>query len=485
MKACSFLIRCSLWCFVSAISTAPIFAVDGVTVDLGSTVASFDADITPDGNFIVFVSSEQLDPVKDMDANQDIYLYDVQAKTVELVSLTNSGNKLTGFANQPSISNDGRYVCFRTNASDLGPTDSNGKLDVYVRDRELETTSLVSVSTGNVQADENCSDGVISGNGKFVAFRSVSALLVGMDMNSAEDVFVRDLDGGTTERVSISTGSVEAEFDCENPAISFDGRYVAFDSSSTNLVGGDSNMKFDVFLRDRDMNTTVLVSVDSDENQGNNDSADPSISDDGNFVAFTSSSSDLSEEQDDNVVSDIFVRDVAGGTTERVSVSSSGVQADGGSAQPDISANGRYVAFESASTTLVSGFADGTITDVYLHDTLSGRTRAISRTPAGGQSADMGAESTAAAASDIGFTAFESSATDLVANDTNGAGDIFLNRDISIEAALQKALLKARLIKKSKKVKKALKRAKRAKKKTKVKKLRKKFKKLKKQIAAL
>ena len=97
----------------------------------------------------------------------------------------------------------------------------------------------------------------------------------------------------------------------------------------------------------------------------------------------------------------------------------------------------------------------------------------------------MGAESTAAAASDIGFTAFESSATDLVANDTNGAGDIFLNRDISIEAALQKALLKARLIKKSKKVKKALKRAKRAKKKTKVKKLRKKFKKLKKQIAAL
>lgn len=474
---------CSVFASVSLLCSS--YAVDGITVDLDADALSFDADITPDGKFIVFVTSEPFDAVKDTDLNQDVYLYDTQKKTVELVSLANSGDKLTGFANQPSISNDGRYVCFRTNATDLGPTDTNGKLDIYVRDRELETSTLVSISTGNVQSDENCSDGIISGNGKFVAFRSASNLLVSMDMNSAEDVFVRDIDGGTTERVSISTGSVEAEFNCENPSISYDGSYVAFDSSSTNLVTGDSNMKFDVFLRDRTMNTTELVSVDSDENQGANDSTEPSISDDGNLVAFTSSAFDLSEGSDNNGVSDIFVRDRADGTTKRVSDSSIGVQADGGCSNPSISANGRYVAFESASTTLVSGFTDGTVRDVYLRDLISGKTRAISKTSAGGQSGDMSAESIAPATADTGSVAFESDATDLVPDDANGVGDIFLNRDISIEKAAQAALLKAQLIKKSKKLKKAIKKAKQSGKITKVKKLKKKLKKLKKQIAAL
>jgi hypothetical protein len=304
--------------------------------------------------------------------------------TTELVSVSTAGVQgTTDHAGLASVSSDGRYVAFQTaNALALG--DTNGDEDVYVRDREAGTTTQVSLrSTGG---QHNGTDLLlrpeISGDGRFIAFDSGATNLVASDTNSRADVFVRDRVGGTTERVSVSSSEVAADNTAVAAAISDDGRYVAFSSTATNLVSDDDNEQSDVFVRDRTAGTTVRASLTDADGQADGFSRNADISSDGRYVAFDSTSTDLVADDENDEERDVFVRDLVAGTTTLVSVSSAGDAGNGESEQPSISPDGRYVAFESDADTLVA--ADGNETrDVFLHDLVTGDTVRVSETTAG------------------------------------------------------------------------------------------------------
>jgi Tol biopolymer transport system component len=271
-----------------------------------------------------------------------------------------------------------------------------------------------------------------------VAFESAASNLVGRDTNRKVDVFVRDLATGKTSRVSVSSRGAQAACKgwCEStqPSLSTDGRYVAFESSATNLVRGDTNKLADVFVRDRRTGRTERVSVTSKGKQAgadrtNNGSNAPSISGDGRYVAFHSADSNLVP-GDTNRTFDIFVHDRKTGRTTRVSVSSAGRQANGENVgAPSFSADGRYVAFNSLATNLVPGDTkDNDILDVFVRDLRAGTTTIASLGSAGQHGGDSSAVSGIAFSSDDRMLAFSSFAPNFVDGDTNGTADAFLRQ---------------------------------------------------------
>jgi hypothetical protein len=201
-----------------------------------------------------------------------------------------------------------------------------------------------------------------------VAFTSTALNLVPGDTNFAWDVFVHDLQTGATTRVSVDSSGAEGDGLSMIPSISSDGRYVAFTSLATNLVPGDTNAAYDVFVHDRQTGATTRVSVDSAGVQGDGDSgwADLSLSADGRFVAFESLAANLVP-GDTNGVKDVFLHDLQTGATTRLSVDSNAGQGDAESRACSISASGRYVAFQSEATNLVPGDANA-LRDVFLRD---------------------------------------------------------------------------------------------------------------------
>ena len=222
--------------------------------------------------------------------------------------------------------------------------------DVFVRDRQARTTERVSISSAEVQGNGGSAAPSISAGGRYVAFGSIASDLVTNDTNNTDDVFVRDRHAGTTERVSISSAERQATGYSYSGSISADGRFVAFDSTADDLVAADINRQRDIFLRDRQQGTTSRVSVTSTEDEGENHSFSPSISADGRYVAFVSYASDLVADDTDRI--DVFLRDRQLGTTSRLSLSSAGGQANGDSLHPSISSDGRYVAFASQASDL-------------------------------------------------------------------------------------------------------------------------------------
>src|SRR5205823_5466864 len=207
-----------------------------------------------------------------------------------------AGAEANGTSFAPAISADGRFVAFPSEATNLVPGDTNGVTDVFVRDRRTGTTERVSVSSAGAEANGTSFTPAISADGRFVAFSSDATNLVGRDTNGAVDVFVNDRMTGMTERVSVdSTGAQANAASIEQfcPALSGDGRFVAFESDATNLVPGDTNGVADVFVHDRLTATTERVSVDSAGAQANDKSDFPAISADGSVVAFVSTASNL------------------------------------------------------------------------------------------------------------------------------------------------------------------------------------------------
>jgi Tol biopolymer transport system component len=233
----------------------------------------------------------------------------------------------------------------------------------------------------------------------------------------------------TTQRVSVSSAGVQGNGDSFDASVSAGGRYVAFSSAADNLVPGDTNTFQDVFVRDRVSGTTTRVSVSSGGAQANGASSDAVISADGNVVAFVSEASNLVP-GDTNGGADIFVRDLAAGTTERVSVSSRGAQQDcrsvfdGCSEQVAISADGRFVAFSSPVSNLVPGDTNNAM-DIFVRDRLLGRTGRVSVPNGRGGQANLGSFDPSISA-DGRFVAFDSPASNLVAGDTNKVGDVFV-----------------------------------------------------------
>jgi len=244
----------------------------------------------------------------------------VGAQTTSRVSVSSGGTQSNDDSIEPSISADGRLIAFESLASNLVPGDTNNVRDIFVRDRQSGVTSRVSVGACGVQADAASEWASISSDGRHVAFESFASNLVPGDTNNTYDVFVRDLATGVTERVSVSSSGAQADGGSFEPSISSDGRFVAFSSVATNLVTGDTNNVRDIFVRDRVAGTTTRVNVATGGAQALGlISTTPAISGDGRRVAFVSFASNLVH-GDTNNTGDIFLRDRAAGTTTRVSV---------------------------------------------------------------------------------------------------------------------------------------------------------------------
>ena len=213
------------------------------------------------------------------------------------------GNGSNGTTLVTSISADGRFVTFNSTASNLVAGDSNAVGDVFVHDRQSGATTRVSVDSAGNQANGVSTRPAISADGRFLAFESAASNLVDGDTNGVADVFVHDLQTGTTTRVSLTNTGEQANGQSfgstagPDLALSADGRFIAFQSRATNLVAGDTNNQLDVFVRDRTALTTTRVSVSSGGAQSGPPipviDASPAISADGRFVAFTSGASNL------------------------------------------------------------------------------------------------------------------------------------------------------------------------------------------------
>lgn len=339
------------------------------------------------------------------------------------VSVDSQGSQAGAASRGPSTSGDGRFVAFYGWAANLVPGDTNGAQDVFVHDRATGATSRVSVASSGLQGNGSSTRCAISADGRFVAFESDASNLVAGDSNGEGDVFVHDRETGMTTRVSRSWSGGQGNESSWYPSISADGRHVAFSSNATNLVPGDTNASTDAFVHDRQSGTTTRVSVSSSGVQGDMYTLGPVISGDGRMVAFSSFASDLVE-GDTNWAHDVFVHDTQTGATTRVSVDSSGGQVHGDSYCNSLSHDGRYVAFESPSKTLVPGDT-GNHRDVFVHDQQSGATERVSVDSSGGEG--NGDSEYGSISADGRFVAFSSYATNLASMDFNFASDVFVH----------------------------------------------------------
>ncbi|TDB70388.1 hypothetical protein E1182_27440 [Micromonospora sp. KC721] len=348
------------------------------------------------------------------------------------VSVDSKGGQATEYRSEPfAASADGRYVAFTSASPNLMPDDTNNTWDVLVRDRRTGTTSRVSQSTVGVVGDSSSYGQSLSPDGRYVSFTSDATNLVPGDTNGDSDGFVHDRRTGSTSRVTLTNGGTEADARSYAPAISADARFVAFVSEATNVVPGDTNGVADIFLRDRQAGTTVRVS-------GTNADAPsdaPAISANGRYVTFTSEAALVPG--DTNGVADVFIRDMRTGSLRRVNVSTSGAQANALTVSPTMSADGRFVAFTSEATNLVSGDTNG-VADVFLRDLRAGTTVRASLTADGGQ-ATGGSSYGPMMSADGRYVVFSSDVTDLVSGDTNGVADVFL-RDLGAGTTVRASL---------------------------------------------
>ena len=379
--------------------------------------------ISADGRFVVFSSNASNLVPGDANGLHDIFVHDRITGHTTRVSVASGGAEANDWSCDPSISADGRFVAFVSLAGNLADGDTNGKHDVFVHDRQAGQTARVSVADDGAQGDDNSYGPSVSGDGRFVAFHSEAGNLLPDDTNGATDVFVHDRQTGYTSRVSVASDGAQGNGWSSDPSISSDGRFVAFTSSAGNLADGDTNGSDDVFVHDRHTGQTARVSVASDGAQGNNDSYWACVSADGRFVAFASSAGNLVE-GDTNGAADVFVHDRQAGHTTRVSVASDGTQGNDGSYCPSISADGRFMAFDSYADNLVDGDTNGGW-DVFLHDRQTGLTARVSVASDGGEG-NAGSYGPCISA-DGRLIAFVSAAGNLVAGDTNGRTDVFVH----------------------------------------------------------
>ena len=395
-----------------------------------------DRYISADGRFVAFRSESSNLAPGDTNGQPDVFLRDMLTGTTERVSVSTAGVQGDGASALPSISGDGRYVAFESDATNLVAGDTNGWTDVFVRDRIAGTTELVSLSSAGAQANCQSSRPSINADGRFVAFTSCTTNWIPGKVQALNDIFVRDRLLGTTEWVNPPLLVANNNHHSGTSSISDDGRYVTYASLANTLAvtSFDTLYTSQIYTRDRQTATTEWTSVCTAVSGEACDSYEPSISGDGRFVAYESDST-TAVPNDTNGYRDIFVRDRQAATTERVNVSSTGAQAVtvgpsvsvGTSSHGSISRDGRYVAFDSCATNLDPADAlPFNFQDVFVRDRLTGTTTLASANGAGAPGSSL-SENPAISADGLSI-AFASFATNLAGPDTNFAPDIFVRR---------------------------------------------------------
>jgi Tol biopolymer transport system component len=386
--------------------------------------SSFGPALSGDGRFVAFRSRASNLVPGDRNRVQDVFVRDRRTGTTTRVSVAVDGSEANGDSGGPAISADGRIVAFWSNASNLVPGDTYGRTDVFVRDLVAGTTTRVSVSSADRQANAPSRQPALSGDGAIVAFRSDASNLIAHDTNGTGDIFVHDRRTGETTRVSTTSRGGQPNGRSRDPALNANGRFVAFRSEASNLVPQDANRAGDIFVHDRKTEATTRISVNS-RNRGaagcgvTGCGCDPVLSADGRFVAFWSSATNLVAD-DTNGAWDVFVRDRGRRRTTRVSVGPGGSEGARSSGEPWLSGNGRIVTFASLAPLTAEDRNDDW--DVYVHDRTTGLTTAVTEGQAGGMSTDP------VLSRNGRYVAFYSFATQIVTGDTNRHADVFVLR---------------------------------------------------------
>ncbi len=338
--------------------------------------ASVEASISADGRFIAFSSyATNLHP-DDTDSDSDIYVYDRETQNVELINRANgSGEKGNNYSFYPAISANGRFVAFISTATNLHPDDSDEIFDIYVYDRELDSIELISrQSDMGAKANELSFDPNISADGRYVSFESTATNLDPDDTDSIPDIYVYDRNTLTVELVSRASSiggdalGAKGNDGSSHSAISSDGRYVSFGSTATNLDPIDSDSEMDIYVYDRTTHTTELVSRSSDLGPKANAFSSPSnISADGRFIAFTTSADNLDPNDTDDL-EDSYLYDRALKHLQLLSQTSTGIKANTGTFDTTISPDARFAMIISMATNL-----DGPqeFTQVFIKETQS------------------------------------------------------------------------------------------------------------------
>lgn len=390
--------------------------------DAGANGGSFEPSVSGDAQWVAFESEASNLVSSDTNSASDIFVVREDSTVMEPVSVVSAGSTANGASWDASISSDGGLVVFTSESSDLVGEYNPAAWDVFLRNRASGSTILVSKGLVGPANGSSWSP-EISGSGRFVVFVSAATNLVASDQNGLPDVFIYDSVSGHTELVSRSLVGSAASGESNEPAISFDGRYVAFASNAEDIASTRPNGVTDVFLLDREAGVTAQISVPvNDLFASNGDSFAPTISGNGKHVGFVSTANNLSV-PDVNGFADVFVYDVESGDMDLVSKGWLSWPANGPSTSPSLGWDGKKIAFQSSASNLAPHDDNGLV-DVFVLDFHSARPRLIS---SNGVSGGSGISASPSMSFDGSRIAFESAAEDLVFNDANDQWDVFVS----------------------------------------------------------
>ena len=348
--------------------------------------------------------------------------------TTGRVSVAAGGGDTSSNSNGPSASADGRYVAFSSWADNLVPNDLNGNSDIFVRDLQTGTTRLVSVASDGTQANGPSFTPSISANGDVIAFRSDATNLVPNDTEGHIDVFMHTISTGQTIRVSQKPSGIGANRDSTEPSISADGKVVAFSSLAHNLVPQPvdaTGLCCDIFVS-RLATGHITLGDPMLTGGGASDSFLPVLSATGRYLAFGSWGCGIAKHIECLDESNVYELDLRTGTMSLVSRAYSGTVGFGCGANPAISADGTMVAFISDGDNLVRHDTNGAY-DVFVRDMTTGVTERVSVTSKGAQT--NGGLGRVTMSGDGRYIVFRSDAWNIVPNDENGVSDIFVHDD--------------------------------------------------------
>ena len=382
--------------------------------------------VSADGRYVVFASDAADLVLGDLNGFEDIFVRDMQTGTTMRISISSSGVEANGPSGRPNVSADGNLIVFESDARNLGSSpDLNNYTDVYRHDRSTGQTVRISTTTLSLDTDGASTDPVISADGAVIAFRSEATNLIGGDTNSAADVYVSDSTGIT--RVSLTNLGAEGDgwsgqlFGID---LSGDGQLVLFASGATNLVAGDTNGWVDIFLRDRAAGTTERMTLSTTGAEGDKSSRSGTISNDGNLIAYDSAATNMVP-GDTNDFPDCFLFDRAAGTLVRISVAEDGTEGTSYSRMPFISADGSVVCFESLAPELAEEVISSAsnVLDTFHYVVADG---SLTRVSEGVNGAGDGSSSMGRPTADGVLVVMTSNATNFDPLDTNSSMDVFL-----------------------------------------------------------
>jgi Ca2+-binding RTX toxin-like protein len=392
------------------------------------TGACINAKFSADGRYMVFQSGDSNLVAGDMNGVTDIFVKDLETGNIQLVSTTRYGWQLDVSSLNPQISADGRYVVFQTDSAMGLVEDINGFTDIFVKDLQTGSIQRVSIATNGAEGNGISSNAKISADGRYVLFESDAANLVAGDWNNARDVFLKDLQTGEIRLVSSDAFGGVATNDgyplySRQASFSANGRYVVFESSAQNLTGYDGDAHSDIFVKDLQTWSIQRASINAYGALVDLNSANAHIAADGRYVVFESIATNLVD-NDTNGAADIFVKDLQTGAIQRVSTAANGAEGNLDSSNPQISNDGHYVVFQSNATNLTADSYGYPRTQIFVKDLQTGDIERVSLDSTQWQG-NAFVFRKAQFSADGHYVVFETNSSNMIAGDTNYTYDIF------------------------------------------------------------